>query len=148
MINKIFGERIEDVSYYERLGVYAIIIKDNKIATVKTPKGNFLIGGGIEDRETHEECIVRESLEETGSEVEVKDYICKSETYCFSKGLNRYFNPICYYYFTEIKDKVIEPIENDHKFEWISANEIEYKITLEHQKWAINQAMNNIILAK
>lgn len=51
MVTKIFGNKDENKNYYKRTGAYAIIIKNGKVATVRTVKGNFLIGGKIENTE-------------------------------------------------------------------------------------------------
>ncbi len=32
-------------------------VKDGKVGVVKTPKGYFLLGGGIDSGENHKECI-------------------------------------------------------------------------------------------
>ncbi|MEG2787823.1 MAG: NUDIX domain-containing protein [Romboutsia sp.] len=108
MIDKTFGNKLDNKQYNTRIGAYAIIFGgEDRVATVKTRKENFLIGGKIEDLETHESCIKRECLEETGFNIEVK-----------------------------------EPIEIDHELEWIDIKEIESKMYLEHQIWAINQALD------
>jgi 8-oxo-dGTP diphosphatase len=142
MIEKTFGEKEKDRQYKDRAGVYAIIF-DNKgsVAAVRVPEGSFLIGGGIEEGETHEECLKRECLEETGYDIEVKDFICKGNTYFYSEQLNVYHFLICYFYLAELKDKIKEPVEEDHEFEWLAINEIEEKLFFKHQIWAIKQAM-------
>lgn len=51
----------------ERVAVRAIIIKNNHILLIQTSRGDFKFpGGGIEQNETHEECLKREVKEETG----------------------------------------------------------------------------------
>jgi len=143
MLEKTFGVRLENKQYRNREGVYAIIFNnDNKVATVKTLNGNFLIGGGIENEETHQECLKRECLEETGFNIDIKEFICKADTYKYADLLNCYFHPIGYFYFAELKDKVEEPKETDHQFEWISIEELKDKMYLEHQRWAINQTIH------
>lgn len=49
-----------------RIGVYAMIIKDNKILLARQWNGYSIIGGGVEKGETLEEAFVREVEEETG----------------------------------------------------------------------------------
>ncbi|WP_461614996.1 NUDIX hydrolase [Clostridium sp. Marseille-QA1073] len=143
MREKTFGIRLENEKYKDRIGVYAIIFNSNgKAATVKTEKGYFLIGGGIKNEETHEKCLIRECLEETGYDIKIKEFICKSDRYHYSDPLNCYFHPIGYFYLANLKSKVQEPIEIDHKLEWISIKELEEKMYLEHQIWAIEQAIN------
>lgn len=143
MLEKTFGKKIDTKKYLNRIGAYAIIIDEyDRVVTVKTKKGNFLIGGGLDDLESHESCIIRESLEETGFSVKVKELICKTDTYCYIDSSNTYFHPISYFYLTEIQSKVQKPIENDHKFEWINKSDIDAKMYLEHQVWAIKQAIS------
>lgn len=142
MLERTFGEGSENIQYKHRAGVYAVIF-DGKgnIAAVNTPEGYFLIGGGIEEGETHIECLKRECLEETGYDIEVKDFICKGNKYFYSKSLSRYFYLICYFYITELKGKIKEPVEPDHEFVWIAINDIEEKLFFEHHIWAVNEAL-------
>lgn len=64
----VFGKEyevpVEDLEM--RVGVYAVIIENNKILLTRQWDGYSLIGGGLEKGETVEECIVREVEEETG----------------------------------------------------------------------------------
>ena len=45
-MHKIFGQK-EGAEYFDRQGAYIIPINDGKVAVVETPKGYFLLGGGI-----------------------------------------------------------------------------------------------------
>lgn len=49
-----------------RIGVYAVIIRDNKILLARQWDGYSIIGGGVEKGETLEEAFTREIEEETG----------------------------------------------------------------------------------
>ena len=56
----------------------------DRIAIIETGDGKyFLPGGGIENTETHEECIKREALEEMGMEIEVGHFIGCAQRYFF-----------------------------------------------------------------
>ncbi len=61
----------------DRDGAYLIPMKDDKIGVVKTSKGYFLLGGGLDSGESHEECITRECLEEAGQKI--LDYMGSTE---------------------------------------------------------------------
>lgn len=143
MIEETFGEKSENKQYKDRIGVYAIIFDNEKnVATVKIPKGSFLIGGGIIEGETHQECLKRECMEETGYDIEVKNIICKGNRYFYAEQHNSYFYLICYFYLAKFKDKVKEPIESDHELEWVATHKIEEKMFFEHHIWAIKEAIH------
>lgn len=144
MVDKTFGERIENVDYYERKGAYLITIKNNKLAVVRNNKGYFLLGGKIENSENHAECIKRECIEEIGHKVTIKDYIGCAESYSIHEYFG-YFNPVQYYYSGTIEDKVCEPIEEDHVFEWIDLEDIDNKMYLSFQVWAVKKCLNYIL---
>ncbi|MCU9813306.1 hypothetical protein [Paraclostridium sp. AKS81] len=42
LIEKSFGEKIQDINYIDRIGAYGVILnEENKVAVVKTKKGYF-----------------------------------------------------------------------------------------------------------
>ena len=71
-LHRIFGKE-ENVAYLDRRGIYIIPIKGEEIGVVETPKGLFLLGGGIDGDETDNQCIIRECIEEAGYQVEIKE---------------------------------------------------------------------------
>ena len=111
-MHKVFGEKAP-VPYYDRKGAYLIPVKDNKIAVIKTPKGLFFLGGGIENGETDEACIRRECLEESGVEVTIGEKIGSAETFTTHPRLGP-FHPIQTYYAGDILKQVQAPLEKDH----------------------------------
>lgn len=143
-IDKTFGEKIPNVQYNDREGAYLIVIQKGKAATVRTPKGHFLIGGGIKDGETHIQCIERESLEEIGYHTVVQQYICSAEMYVQHETLG-YFHPIQHYYAGELTGKPLASAESDHVFEWISLNEIEEKMFVKAQSWALKYYLSKFV---
>ena len=70
--HKVFGIK-KNVNYMDREGAYLLPTKDGKVGVVKTPKGYFLLGGGLDSDESHEECIKRECFEEAGYAVSVRE---------------------------------------------------------------------------
>lgn len=129
-----------DKDYRDRVGAYAVIFNDeNKVPVVKTSTGYFLLGGGIENNETHEECIVRECLEEVGIMVKVKEFVCKGDKYHWSDTLKYYMHGIGYFYYAEIIGNSNNLTEDDHELIWLSIDECIKKLFLEHQAWAVEQ---------
>jgi ADP-ribose pyrophosphatase YjhB (NUDIX family) len=59
----------------------AVILKDNKMLVLRQYNYKrqeeywMLPGGGLEDGETEQQCIIREIKEETGSDVEIKEIL-------------------------------------------------------------------------
>ena len=134
MEHKVFGTK-ENVNYIDRLGVYLIPVKEGKIGVVKTSKGYFLLGGGIDNGESHEECIEREC------QVSIGKKVCFAETYWEHPTLG-YFHPIQTYYVGELLEQVCVPVEDDHEFVWTDYNELADNMYLEMQSWALEQCMN------
>lgn len=145
-MHKVFGTK-ENVEYTDREGAYLILVHENQVGIIQTPKGFFLLGGGLENNESHVECIERECMEEAGYVVSVKDKICSAETYCKHEVIG-YFHPIQTYYMGEVISKVSAPIEKDHDFLWVEYDKLKGKMFVEMQNWALEQCvkyMNNRI---
>ena len=139
LMHKIFGTK-ENSDYVDREGAYLIPVKDGRVGIVKTPKGFFFLGGGIEKCESHIECIKRECLEEAGYEATVGEEICSAESYFLHETIG-YFHPIQTYYAGSLTEKKSEPTDNDHKFMWIDCGELRGKMYLEMQNWALERAL-------
>lgn len=107
---KVFGKRNKNETYVDRIGAYIIAEKDGCFAAVETPRGFFLIGGGIENNESHIDCIKRECLEETGRNVQIDGYLCSAEIFTVHDRLGP-FHPVQYYYYGKLSDIVTVPIE-------------------------------------
>jgi 8-oxo-dGTP diphosphatase len=138
----LLGENVEICrnGRNDRIGAYIIPVKGNEVGVVETPKGYFLLGGGLDANETDFQCIKRECLEESGYEVEIGEKVGSAETYMLHPTIG-YFHPIQSYYVGKLLDKVKEPVEPDHVFKFVKFEDIENKMYLEMQRWAIEQAM-------
>ena len=142
MKHKIFGIK-ENVEYLDREGAYFIPFCNGKIGIVETPKGYFLIGGGIEKGETHSGCIERECIEEAGYKPIIIGKVCSAESY-LTHSMFGYFHPIQTYYFGEFAQKVSESTEKDHKLLWLSYEDLKGKMFAEMQNFALDEFMRII----
>lgn len=142
MKHKIFGVK-ENVKYLNRKGAYLIPFQNNKVGVVKTPKGYFLLGGGLEKEEHDIACIERECLEEIGFCVCIKDKICSAEIYTKLPTIG-YFHPIQTYYFGELLKKVSDSTEKDHILCFVEYEQLKGNMFLGMQNWALEQAYENM----
>ena len=143
IVDKTFGEKVEGKNYIERTGAYLVVIEEDKTAVVKTYRGYFLLGGGIEGAEDHIACIRRECLEETGYDVTVEEYIGSAEMYTVHDRLGD-FHPIQYYYRGKLNAHVAEQIEKDHRLEWLPIADIEEKMYVPGQIWAVKKCLETM----
>ena len=116
---------------YHREAVRAIIVRDGRIALVKSKAEGFykLPGGGIEAGENHQQTVIRETLEETGLQIKpesICEYGMIIERRASVYNDKEAFEQLSYYYTAEITDD--EPLpqmlsESEQKldfvFEWV-----------------------------
>ena len=136
-MHKIFGSKT-DAPYLTRKGAYLIPFKNSKVGVVKTSKGYFLLGGGLEANETDIQCIQRECKEEIGFEVKIGNFICSAETYMKHDTLG-FFHPVQTYYDGTLLRQIQLPIEKDHSLVWIEYSELKNNMFVEMQNWALQQ---------
>ncbi|MGS0973164.1 MAG: NUDIX domain-containing protein [Candidatus Izemoplasmataceae bacterium] len=135
-----FGIKKDELIYIDREAVYGLLIVDGKIAIIKTPRGHFLPGGGVEQNESFKECLCREMTEETGYEVEVREYLGKSVLYDKSPKDNVYYNMFGNFYLVSITG-VGKKIETDHEVVFLTPKTAIDYLKLAHQKWAIEKLL-------
>lgn len=114
--------------------VRAVIIKEGKILLIKRTRPNLIYwvipGGGVEEKESNEEALVRECLEELGVEVKVKELLFD----CLSEKAET-FNQREYFYLVDILNGSIgsgqgEEFKNNYgrfggyDIEWRSLNSL------------------------
>jgi 8-oxo-dGTP diphosphatase len=142
-MKRVFGEKIDGIDYQIRKGVYAIIYnpKKDRVLTVQNGRGHhFLPGGGIENDESHFQCLQREVLEETGYEVFIGSYIGNAMRY-FKSSKDELLTNDGYFYLADLSDKVQEPIDVDHYIKWINIDSAKHLLIHEHHNWAIKEGL-------
>lgn len=138
-----FGTPLDNMAYRKRIAVYAVIFngENNQVATIQNSKGyRFLPGGGIESGENHSECLTREVIEELGYEVEMGDYIGVAEQYCMSTTNEPILN-IGHFYVCTLLNRVQSSTKPEHQICWTDALHIEEDMFLQHQGWAVKEAL-------
>lgn len=88
---KYIGEKIEGKEYKERRTAYALISDtDGNIAIILDGDIYNMIGGKIEDGETSEEALIRETKEEIGYELKNIKYLESLGCYHYLDFLDKY----------------------------------------------------------
>ena len=136
-MHRVFGIR-ENTEYLDREGVYLIPCHNNQVGVVQTPKGYFFLGGGLENGESHLDCIKRECIEEVGFVPYIEGRVCSAETYMEHPTIG-HFHPIQTYYVGKLLDRESVPTETDHMLCWIEYDQLRGKMFLEMQNWALEQ---------
>lgn len=145
MIEKTFGQKEPNRYYTERVGAYGVGFDNSgKIPVIMThlyngKEGYFLLGGGIDNDETHSKCIERECLEEAGLKVNPLNFVCKGDYYHYIEQTKTFFHGIGYFYYIQIDKVVASPTEPDSHLVWLTIDEVKEKLFLPHQIWAVEE---------
>jgi len=129
--------------YSTRISSYVISFNDEgKIPIVHHENwGLILPGGKIDDDESPEEAIKRETIEEIGYEIIGLEFYEEIEDHydIHAYGELHHTHALASFYTGKITNKIAEPIEIDVTLEWHTLEEIQGKMKLEFQ---------NVILKK
>jgi 8-oxo-dGTP diphosphatase len=133
-----FGTRIENISYVERPGVYAIIRNGSaEIAVVRTKKGYFLPGGGVDSGEEFESALKREIVEEIGYHSEIGEKIGTAAQYIMAASEKRHYKKIGHFYLATLGPKISDTTE--HELVWLSPDESFEMLSRPYQVWAVQE---------
>lgn len=141
---KTFGTRNYDLNYLKRTGAYAVIQNgQQQFLCVEDLNGYlFLVGGGIDEDESPEASLLRESIEETGHKIQIVEFIGKAEKHWVSKKYpHDSQHNIGILYACELLEKIAEPLENE-PMRWVDFNDLEEHLFHEHHLYLIKQYLN------
>lgn len=137
-----FGEKVDNVNYTTRHGVYAVIPNPDrtKIILVQAPNGSwFLPGGEIEQGENHLEALSRELLEELGFSAKIGYYYGQADEYFYSSHRDKYFYNPAYIYEVNHYKIVDKPLEDFNQLEWFPIDEAITMLKRGSHKWGIQE---------
>ena len=129
------GIRKENIKYDFRETCFGIVYKDNNFYLTEKNGEISLIGGGVEENETHFETLRREFLEEAGLTIKSIEEFVLVDCYWVTRN-NDNMNSLANFYIVEIDDEINKPTEELSKL--IILKDIKDKLLLPYQKEAIN----------
>ena len=138
-----FGVREGGIEYRLRPGGYVVLRSDaGEVAVIRTPKGLFLPGGGLEHGEAAEEAAVRETLEETGLRVRLGPLVGIADELVFGAAERAFFRKRCSF-FHATGPTPAGPPPRDHDVLWLDPRDAALRLSHGSQQWAVRRAGAN-----
>ena len=138
----------EDMPVYEKETVRAIIMKDGKLAMQQSRTGEYkILGGVVEEGESHLTTILREVEEEAGMFVKPDSLreigvVEEKRLDVFQK--NRIYHCLTYFYGCEVEERVVplkltdSEVAKGYKLAWATPGQIvETNRALIKEKWKL-----------
>lgn len=130
------GNKLTDKKYDFRETCFGICEMNGKMLLVKKNEQFSFIGGGLDKGETHEECLRREFIEESGYElIKIKPFITID---CFWLAGGKWpLESLANFFIVEVGNKICEPTEPGHSVHEIDLEEVEKLLPLPYHKKAL-----------
>lgn len=143
----VIGEKLEGRKYDFRETCFGICVRDGHMLLVKKNEQFSFIGGGIEEGETHEECLKREFIEESGYKIlEIKPFITID---CFWLAGGKWpLESLANFYIVKLGPRICEPTEEGHKVEEIKIEDANNVLPLPYHKKALELFVQNLLYKK
>ena len=119
----IIGKKENDIKYDFRETCFGIVIKNNKLYCTEKNKEISLIGGGIEQGETYEQCLKREFMEEAGCNITKIEELCTIDCFWITRE-KKNMESLANIYIVEISENIVEPSENCNKLKIIDLKDV------------------------
>ncbi|MEM7167813.1 MAG: NUDIX domain-containing protein [Planctomycetota bacterium] len=134
-----FGVR-ERGRYTPRPSAYVIVVDArNRIATVHTPGGMFLPGGGLQSNESASEAAVREAWEEAALVVAIQTQLCRASQLVFAADLGAHIDKRSTFFVATLERADSSGGERDHRLHWLPPAAAATSMKHESHAWAIEQ---------
>jgi 8-oxo-dGTP diphosphatase len=139
-----FGIVALGASFVLRPGGYALLFNAaGEVATVSTPLGLALPGGGQEEGESPEDAAIREVQEECGLQIALGRRLGVADELVFAADERKYYRKRCTFFLGKVVVRSGEG-ESDHELVWLSPQDAVAQLLHESQRWAVSQAYRGL----
>lgn len=132
----VIGNKLENKKYDFRETCFGICVTDGKMLLVKKSEQFSFIGGGIEEGETHEQCLKREFIEEAGYEILGLTPFVTIDCFWLAGG-KWPLESLANFYIVELGPKIGEPTEEGHTVIEVQIDEAQALLPLPYHKKAL-----------
>ena len=132
----VLGDKKDNIKYDFRETCFGIVYKNNEFYLTEKDNELSLIGGGVEDKESHLETLKREFIEEAGLTIRECSNFVTIDCFWYTKD-KRNMESLANFYIVKVDDKVRKPREDNSKLVKVSINGLLDKLQLPYQKKAI-----------
>jgi 8-oxo-dGTP diphosphatase len=138
-----FGTQHKGIVYVDRPGVYAVIQNSKRqIAVIRTRRGYFLPGGGMESAESETEALEREIKEEMGYQAFGFLELGQAIEYINAHDGENNYRIHSKFYAVQLGAKVGEGVEKDHELIWLGRADAHKLLQRQSQAWAVQRMAN------
>jgi 8-oxo-dGTP diphosphatase len=133
----VFGTRLPGVDYRRRPSAYVVIRNAvREVAVIRTPRGAFLPGGGIDPGESPEDAVRREAHEEAGLALGPLTPLGAAVEFIRAVDEDAWFEKVCTFYTASVVARG-EGTERDHELLWLDDDAARALLGHESHRWAI-----------
>jgi 8-oxo-dGTP diphosphatase len=133
----VFGTKHDGCEYVVRPSAYALLRDDaGAIAVVRTPKGHFLLGGGIERGESPAEAVRREAREEAGLVLDTGETVCRAVELTRSLDEPAWYEKVNTFVAARVTGRC-DAVEPDHELRWLPVERALDALTPPSHRWAV-----------
>jgi 8-oxo-dGTP diphosphatase len=133
----IFGTRHPGIDYRRRPSAYVVLRNAaGEVAVIRTPRGAFLPGGGIDAGESPEDAVRREAREEAGLALGALTPLGTANEFIRAVDEDGWFEKVCTFFTASVVDRGAAT-EPDHELLWLGDDEACALLGHESHRWAI-----------
>lgn len=138
---KEFGNFSQSAMYVVRPGSYALLFDaEGKVATIRTPTGYYLPGGGQEQDESIEDAVIREVAEECRIRVAILSCLGTADELVVAPSEGQHYRKRCTFFLASVIGEVAGG-EDDHELVWLSTNQALDLLNHGSHRWAVTAAL-------